>query len=255
MGSAGELFDLSGRVALVTGGARGLGRSISMAYAQAGADLIIASRNLENCQEVAAEVQKTTGRKALAYGFHLAHWDEIEGLVETAYAQFGRVDVLVNNAGMSPLYPDVASVGEDLFDKVIGVNFKGPFRLTALVGTRMHEGDGGSIINLSSIGSLRPNSNIIPYAGAKAALNAMTVGFAQTWAPKVRVKCIIPGAFLTDETRYWTEEMRQGRGSLYGRIGNPDEVVGAALYFASEASSFTTGAMLRVDGGGSGTVT
>ena len=113
MESAGELFDLSGRVALVTGGARGLGRSISMAYARAGADLIIASRNLENCKEMAAEVQKTTGRKALASGFHLANWDEIEGLVETAYAQFGKVDVLVNNAGMSPLYPDVASVAED----------------------------------------------------------------------------------------------------------------------------------------------
>ena len=127
-----------------------------LAFADAGADVIVASRKLENCQAVAAEVEKR-GRRALAVGVHVGHWDEIEGLVEQSYDAFGRVDVLVNNAGMSPLYPDLASVTEELWDKVIGVNLKGPFRLTALVGTRMADGPyGGSIINVSSTGSLRP---------------------------------------------------------------------------------------------------
>ena len=130
---------MAGKVALVTGGSRGLGREMVLAFADAGADVVVASRKIDNCQEVAAEVE-ARGRRALPVACHVGHWDELDGLVEQAYDAFGRVDVLVNNAGMSPLYPDLTSVTEELWDKVLGVNLKGPFRLTALVGTRMAAG-------------------------------------------------------------------------------------------------------------------
>ena len=243
-------FDLSGRVALVTGGSRGLGRAMVLGFAEAGADVVIASRKLEACEAVAREVE-ALGRAALPYACHVGHWDELDGLVDAAYGRFGTVDVLVNNAGMSPLYPDPASVTEELYDKVLDVNLKGPFRLTALIGTRMAAGRGGSIINVSSIGAIRPSAHIVPYAAAKAGLNAMTAGFAKAFGPTVRVNCIMPGSFLTDVTKAWDMDAfeEQAAGFALRRGGEPDEIVGAALYFASDASSFTTGAILRVDGG------
>jgi NAD(P)-dependent dehydrogenase (short-subunit alcohol dehydrogenase family) len=247
-----ELFDLSGRVALVTGGSRGLGREMVLAFARAGADVVIASRKLDRCQAVAREVETETGRRALAHACHVGRWAEIERLVDAAYAAFGKVDVLVNNAGMSPVYDDVTRVSEELWDKVLAVNLKGPFRLTALVGTRMAAGAGGSIINVSSVGSIRPYGGIVPYAAAKAGLNAMTVAFAHAFGPRVRVNCIMPGTFVTDINRDWDWEVfraqHAGRLALR-RAGDAAEIVGAALYLASDASSYTTGAILRVDGG------
>jgi NAD(P)-dependent dehydrogenase (short-subunit alcohol dehydrogenase family) len=244
-------FDLSGRVALVTGGSRGLGREMVLGFARAGADVVVTSRKLDACEAVAEEVRATTGRRATALACHVGHWDELGGLVDAVWDEFGRLDVLVNNAGMSPLYPDPVSVTEDLYDKVFAVNLKGPFRLSALVGTRMAAGDGGSIINVSSAGSLHPNAQIIPYASAKAGLNAMTAGLARAFGPKVRVNCIVPGSFLTDVTAAWDMEAfeRGARALALGRIGEPPEIVGAALYFASDASSYTTGSLLVVDGG------
>jgi NAD(P)-dependent dehydrogenase (short-subunit alcohol dehydrogenase family) len=245
-----ELFALTGRVALVTGGSRGLGRSIVRALAHAGADVIVASRKQEACEEAAAEV-RALGRRALAHVCHVAHWDEIDRLVEDAYAEFGRVDVLVNNAGLAPTYPDPQGVTEELWDKTLGVNLKGPFRLTSLVGARMCEGDGGSIVNISSIGGVRPTHDILPYAAAKAGLNALTVGFADAFGPKVRVNAIMPGPFRTDISRHWNHEAFEERAKTFPlrRAGEPDEVAAAVLYFASDASSFTTGAVLAVDGG------
>jgi NAD(P)-dependent dehydrogenase (short-subunit alcohol dehydrogenase family) len=143
-------------------------------------------------------------------------------------------------------------VSEELYDKVFDVNLKGPFRLTALVGTRMAAGDGGSIINVSSAGSLSPEAGIIPYAAAKAGLNAMTMGFARAFGPKVRVNCIVPGAFMTDVTKAWdlaAFEKTAAQFFALGRGGHPSEIVGTALYFASDASSYTTGALLVVNGG------
>jgi NAD(P)-dependent dehydrogenase (short-subunit alcohol dehydrogenase family) len=160
--------------------------------------------------------------------------------------------VLVNNAGMSPLYPSLIEVTEALYDKVLGVNLKGAFRLTAIVGTRMAEGDGGSIINVSSTAAERPQPTELPYAAAKAGLNAMTIGFSKAFGPKVRVNCIQPGAFLTDISKAWDMEAfeRTAQTTIaLRRGGRPEEVVGAALYLASDASSYTTGAILRVDGG------
>ena len=241
---------LRGKVALVTGGSRGLGRAMVLGFARAGADVVIASRKLEACEAVAREVE-ALGRSALAQACHVGHWGEVETLAESAYGHFGRIDVLVNNAGMSPVYPRPVDVSEDLFDKVIGVNLKGPFRLTAIVGERMMESDGGSIINISSTASERPGANVIPYAAAKAGVNAMTEAFAHAFGPKVRVNCIMPGPFLTDISKAWDMAAfeQQARRFDLRRGGDPEEIVGAALYFATDASSYTTGAILRIDGG------
>jgi NAD(P)-dependent dehydrogenase (short-subunit alcohol dehydrogenase family) len=245
-----QLFDLSGKVALVTGGSRGLGREMVLAMAAAGADVVIASRKLESCEELAAEVEQATGRRALPVASHMGRWSDADALADAAYDAFGRVDVLVNNAGMSPTYPDPASVSEELWDKVLGVNLKGPFRLTALVGTRMAGGDGGSIVNVSSVAARHPLPGVIPYAAAKAGLNAMTQAFARVW-PNVRVNAILPGTFLTDISKAWDHEAfeRQAQSFALRRGGRPEEIAGAALYLASGASSYTTGALLDVDGG------
>jgi NAD(P)-dependent dehydrogenase (short-subunit alcohol dehydrogenase family) len=223
-----------------------------LAFARAGADVVIASRKLEACEETAAEVVRTTGRQALPVACHVGHWKQVEALADAAYRRFGHVDVLVNNAGMSPRYGHVTDVTEDLYDKVLEVNLKGPFRLTALVGTRMAEGAGGSIIMVSSTSAIRPTPDVIPYAAAKAGLNAATVGFARAFGPRVRVNCIMAGPFLTDISRAWDMpafEQWARTSMALRRGGQPHEIVGAALYFASGASSFTTGAILPVHGG------
>jgi len=247
----GGLFRLSGRVALVTGGSRGLGRAMVQGFAQAGADVAIVARHLEPCQALADEIVRTTGRRALPYACHVGHWDELPALVDEVYRCFGRVDVLVNNAGMSPRYDRVEDVSEDLFDKVVGVNLKGPFRLAALVGSRMAAGGGGSIINISSTGAVRPRADIIPYAAAKAGLNAITVGFAHAFGPTVRCNAIMAGTFLTDVSKSWDPVAFARRAETFAskRGGQPEEIVGAALYLATDASSFTTGTILTVDGG------
>jgi NAD(P)-dependent dehydrogenase (short-subunit alcohol dehydrogenase family) len=244
----GTPFDLTGKVALVTGGSQGLGREMALAFARAGADVVITSRKLDSCRSVAAEVE-ALGRKALPYACHVGHWDEIGPLVDAAYETFGRIDILVNNAGMSPLAPSSAETSEELFDKVVSVNFKGPFRLGALVGARMVAGDGGSIINVSSTGALMPQPRFGPYAGAKAALNALTQVLALEYGPSVRVNTLSAGPFLTDIAKAWPEEHRRSTRSAAGRPGRPDEIITTALYLASPASSYTTGALLRVDGG------
>jgi NAD(P)-dependent dehydrogenase (short-subunit alcohol dehydrogenase family) len=246
-----ERFDLSGKVALVTGGSRGLGRSMVQAFAAAGAEVIVTSRKLEACEALAEQVTATTGRRALALAANVGRWDELDGLVDRAYEAFGRVDVLVNNAGMSLLYGDPTEVTEAMWDKVVDLNMKGVFRLTSLVGSRMVGHGGGSIVNVSSVGSIRPNASILPYAAAKAGMNSLTDGFARTYGPSVRVNCIMAGPFFTDVSKAWDmEAIAVGlKRHALERGGEPDEVVGAALYFASDASSFTTGAVLRVDGG------
>ena len=244
-------FHLGGKVALVTGGSRGLGRAMALAFAERGADVAIASRKLENCEAVAREVRSRGGR-ALAVGCHVGHWDELRKLADAAYGEFGQVDILVNNAGMSPLYPSLAAVSEELFDKVIGVNLKGPFRLSALIGERMAAGAGGSIVNVSSTAAVQATPGSEPYGAAKAGVNSLTLSLAQAFAPKVRVNCIQAGPFLTDIAKAWDMAAfeRNAKANIaLARGGQADEVVGAALYFASAASSFTTGAILRVDGG------
>jgi NAD(P)-dependent dehydrogenase (short-subunit alcohol dehydrogenase family) len=222
-----------------------------LGFAGAGADVVIASRKLNACQALADAVRDTYGSRALAVACHVGHWAEIDMLVDRAYAEFGRVDVLVNNAGMSPLYSSPVEVTEALWDKVVGVNVKGPFRLTALVGARMAAGDGGSIINISSTAAIRPTADMMPYAAAKAGLDALTVAFAHAYGPTVRVNSIMPGRFATDVSAAWDAGRiaEETRSFAAGRVAQPEEIVGAALYLAGDAASFTTGAVLRVDGG------
>jgi NAD(P)-dependent dehydrogenase (short-subunit alcohol dehydrogenase family) len=247
-----DLLDMSGKVAVVTGGSRGLGRAMCLAFADHGASVVVASRKTDACAALAAEIAARTGERAVGVGCHVGRWEDCGRLVDTAYDTFGHVDVLVNNAGMSPLYESLSGVTEDLFDKVIGVNLKGPFRLAALVGERMAAGDGGSIINVSSIAAVQPSPIEIPYAAAKAGLNTLTVGLARCFGPTVRVNTIMPGPFLTDISKAWDLDAfaETARRSIPLRRGGvPDEVVGAALYLASAASSFTTGAVIKIDGG------
>lgn len=241
------LFDLSGKVALVTGGSRGLGLEMVRAFAARGADVVVASRKLDACEEVAGEVE-ALGRRALAHAAHCGKWDEIDSLIEAAYAAFGGVDILVNNAGMSPACPS-HEMSEQLFDSVLNLNFKGPFRLASQIGKRMTDGEGGAIINISSVASLGAFPGVVPYSGAKAALNAMTVSLAREYAPKVRVNAIVAGPFLTDIAKAWDERARETQPVALGRPGRPEEIVTAALMLASPSSSFTTGALLQVDGG------
>ena len=243
--------DLTGKVALVTGGSRGLGREMVLAFSRAGADVAIVSRKLDACKVLAAEVEKTTHRNAFPYSCHMGNWEQVNGMIDAVYERFGKVDILVNNAGMSPLYDNLADISEELYNKVMDVNLKGPFRLTAVVGTRMAGGNGGSIINISSTASIHPRPDIIPYAAAKAGLNALTEGFAHAFGPKVRVNCIMCGPFLTDISKSWDMAAFNQRAKEIAlrRGGEPEEIVGAALYFAGEASSFCTGAILRLDGG------
>lgn len=254
MGS--DLFDLSGRVAVVTGGSRGLGREMVLAFAEHGADVVIASRKLDACRALARDVE-ALGRRALPIAYHAGTWGDSDRLYEAVYDEFGRCDVLVNNAGMSPLYPSVDAVDETLYDKVMDVNLKGPFRLSALVGTRMagpdHGGsDGGSIIFVSSIAAQRPSPSELVYGAAKAGVENLTHGLARTLGPTVRVNCVAPGPFLTDISRAWDLDAFQKAakaGFALGRGGEPGEIVGTALYLASDASSYTTGAVIAVDGG------
>lgn len=249
MGYADELFDLTDRVVLVTGGSRGLSRQIAMGAARCGADVVIASRNLDSCVTTAEEISAATGRAALPHQVHVGRWDQLDGLVDAAYERFGKVDVLVNNAGMSPLYESLGAVTEKLFDSVFNLNLKGPFRLSALLGERMVADGGGAIINVSSSGSLRPDQYMLPYAAAKAGLNAMTEGLAKAFGPTVRVNTLMAGPFLTDVSKAWDMAGDPFGHLALQRAGNPPEIVGAALFLMSDASSFTTGSILRVDGG------
>jgi NAD(P)-dependent dehydrogenase (short-subunit alcohol dehydrogenase family) len=245
-----DLFDLSDRVAVVTGGTRGLGLAMATAFAEAGAEVVVVSRKPDACRDVASRL-RDSGWRATGHACHVGHWEELDGLVEDLYRDFGRVDVLVNNAGVSPMYGRLTDVSEELFDKVIAVNLKGPFRLAALIGERMLAAGGGSIVNVSSTGAVRPTSDIVPYAAAKAGVNAMTVGLAHALGPTVRVNAIMPGPFLTTIAKAWDMELFAERARTFPlrRAGEAGEIVGAALYLASDASTYTTGTILTVDGG------
>ncbi len=247
-----ELFDLTGKVAVVTGGSRGLGRQMVRAFARAGADVVIASRKLPACEFLAAEITHTTGRRSLPVACHVGHWDQCNDLIDRVYDEFGRCDVLVNNAGLSPLYSSLGEVSEALYDKVLDVNLKGPFRLMAGFGERMAAGEGGSIINISSIAAVQPTPNEAAYGAAKAGLNALSTAFARAYGPSVRVNVIMPGPFLTDISTAWDLDdfaVRAKSTIPLQRGGLPHEVVGAALYLASNASSYTSGSVIKIDGG------
>ena len=245
-----SLTDLTGKVVAITGGSRGIGKAIALAFSRCGANVVIASRKEENCTALAQHITETTGVQALPVACHVGQWDQCDDLFTKVYNHFGKCDVLINNAGMSPLYKSLPDVSQDLFDKVVNVNLRGPFRLSALFGQQMFDDRKGSIINVSSIAAAQPSPHEVPYGAAKAGLHSLTKSFSRAYAPHVRVNCIMPGPFLTDISEAWSDTTLESLKKLpLGRGGEPDEIVGAALYFASEASSFTTGAVLKIDGG------
>jgi NAD(P)-dependent dehydrogenase (short-subunit alcohol dehydrogenase family) len=244
-------ISLKGKVAVVTGGTRGLGRAVAHGLAQAGATVVVASRKPEACAAATEELSAATGAQVGWRALHVGRWAEIAEVVDSIYDEYGSLDVLVNNAGIAPVADDLGAVSEELYDKTLDVNLKGPFRLMAVVGPRMVAAGDGSIINVTSIAAVRPSPLELPYATAKAGLNAAAAGFAQELAPTVRVNTVMPGPFATDMSATWDDDLRNRVvGSVpMRRLGEPDELVGAVLYFASDLSRYATGAVLAVDGG------
>jgi NAD(P)-dependent dehydrogenase (short-subunit alcohol dehydrogenase family) len=244
-------LDATGKVVVVTGGSKGLGRAIALGFAEAGADVVVASRKLGPCEEVADAV-RAMGRRALAVSCHVGDWDQCAALVDATVTEFGQIDVLVNNAGIAPVPPSLIDITEDLFDKTIAVNLKGPLRLTALAAEHMSAG--GSIINVSSKASLHPTPFTVVYAAAKAGLNALTKAAAKELGPRgIRVNAIVCGTFHTDSLHASlpSEEMQAQMAAniSLGRIASASEIVGTALYLASDASSYLNGELILLDGG------
>ncbi|MCA2244792.1 SDR family oxidoreductase [Mycobacterium sp. WUMAC-067] len=249
------LFDLTGRVAVVTGSTRGIGRAILQGYSRAGASVVVSGRKQQRCDEVAAELN-AVGIKASGIACHVGDWDAIPAFVEAVIAEFGRIDILVNNAGINPAVADLNELSLGLWRKVFNVNVEGALRMSQCVAPVMREHGGGSIINIGSMESYYPSSPIsVAYSASKAALRNLTVSMANLWAPwSVRVNILCPGPFAT-ELLMEADRYQPGALSLLAdmnpqkRIADLSEIVGPALYLASDASSFVTGDDITVCGG------
>ncbi len=250
-----KLFDLTGKVVLVTGGTRGLGNAMARGLAQAGASLIVTGRKQAATDEAAEQLAAETGRPCLGVACHMGDWEQIDALVGRAYTEHDRVDVLVNNAGINPTFMPVAKITSEFFDKLYAVNVKGPMRLAALIAPRMGEAGGGSIVNIVTVGAYEGGPGIGTYSSSKAALLNFTKVMALEWADLgVRVNALAPGPFMTDMMTGAAGNMpgfleAAANATLQKRIAEPEEIVGTVVYLASDASSFVTGEDLRVAGG------
>jgi NAD(P)-dependent dehydrogenase (short-subunit alcohol dehydrogenase family) len=245
-------FRCDGKVVVVTGGSKGLGRAMALGFAEAGADVVVASRKLDACEAVAGEV-RALGRRALPVACHVGDWAQCDALVDATVREFGRIDVLVNNAGIAPVPPSLLGVTEELFDKTVAVNLKGPLRLSAVAAEHMPPG--GTIITISSKASVYPSPFTVVSAAAKAGLNTLTKAMSQEFAPRgIRVNGIICGTFHTDSFHASLPDDNAADAMAeriaVGRIADADEIVGTALYLATDASSYLTGQMIQLDGGG-----
>lgn len=248
-------FSLTGKVALITGSSRGIGRATALGFARAGAEVVVTSRKLPDLEEVAEEI-RGLGRKSLAVAAHIGRMDELNTLVTKVKEEFGRIDILVNNAGTSPAATPMLDLDERLWDAIMNLNLKGLVFLSQAVARVMKEHDGGKIINVASIDGLRPEP--MPngtYAISKAAVIMATKVMAVEWAQyNIRVNAIAPGNVHTrlGDSRFeviagYEEELV--KRTPMRRIAEPDEMVGAMIYLASDASSFVTGETIVVDGG------
>ena len=248
-----DQFSLAGRRALVTGASRGLGREIALAFAEAGADLALVGRDADRLEQVAEEV-RARGRQAITVTADVVRLDELRRAVEQVYDAFGRLDTLVSSAGISPIWKRSTEVTADEWDVIFDTNVRATFFLCTDVGARMAEQGGGSIITLASVASVVGTPRMAVYGASKAAVAQLTRTLALEWASRhVRVNAILPGYIETDITAdvlgnpYWGEKIRQA--TPMGRVGQPHEIAGIALYLASDASSFATGQLFLVDGG------
>jgi NAD(P)-dependent dehydrogenase (short-subunit alcohol dehydrogenase family) len=246
-----RLFDLSGRVALVTGGSRGLGRAMAIGLAQAGAAVVVASRKLDACQAVVDEIAALGGR-GLAVAVRMQEPDEVRALVDASVGHFGRLDVVVNNAA-TVLDRTLEALDAEAFVGAQTVNLLGPMLLVQAAAPHLAEGGHGSVINISSIAASRATPTRYLYPPIKAALVQVTRSLAAHLGPQgVRVNAIMPGTFLTDMVRKAYDDearARTARTVPLGRLAEPDEIVGTALWMASDASSYLTGAVVVLDGG------
>jgi NAD(P)-dependent dehydrogenase (short-subunit alcohol dehydrogenase family) len=247
-------FSLTGKVAIVTGGSRGIGRSIAIALAEHGADVALAARKPDALAEAVAAVE-ATGRRAIGVPTNVRRIEELRALVDRTLAALGRVDILVNNAGTNPVYGPVHEIDERAFDSIMDTNVKAIHFLSNFAREAMlRHGEGGAIINVSSVGGFAASDVIGGYSVSKAAVNMLTQVQAKTWgADGIRVNCIAPGLIKTEFARALWEDEKTLRGSTVEaalhRIGMPDEMAGAAVFLASPASSFMTGQTLVLDGG------
>jgi NAD(P)-dependent dehydrogenase (short-subunit alcohol dehydrogenase family) len=251
----GQLFSLDGRVAIVTGATKGLGRAMAEGLAQAGASVVVASRDQQACDAVAKAIEASTGRRAMGAACHMGDWDAIPGFVDDVYERFGRVDVLVNNAGIHPGPMTVIDMTSEYLDKLWAVNVKGPVRLAGLIAPRMGNQGGGSIINVATVGAYSGGAGVGAYTSVKAALINFTKVMAKEWAGLgVRVNALSPGPFDSEMMRGGDRldpefSQRAGAATLQKRVADCTEIVGAAVYFGSAASSFVTGEDHVVAGG------
>jgi len=251
-----KLFSLQGKVALITGGSRGIGRSIALTFAEAGADLAVSSRNKRppELENVAEEI-RALGKKAIAIPAHVGKKEDVGRLVQKILGEYGRIDILVNNAGANPILSTLVDLEEEAFEKVLEVNLKGAFLVSQAVAKEMIKQGGGKIINISSISGLRARADRTgAYCISKAAMNMMTQVMARELAQHhILVNAIAPGSIKTEFSRVnWTDPERKEqriREIELKRFGEPEEVAGLALFLASGASSFVTGEIIRVDGG------
>ena len=245
-------FSLQGKVALVTGGSRGIGRAIAFAFADAGADVVISGRKLPDLETVAEEIRKK-GRKSMAIASHVAKAEESKALVEKVKSEWGRIDILVNNAGTNPYYGPLLDAEEWAWDVTMNVNLKGPFLLSQLVAKVMREQGGGSIINIASIAGIIP-SELNIYNVTKAGLIMLTKVMAKEWGRyKIRVNAIAPGLFITRLSEALWQDPAKGevaaRTKALGYIGQPEDIAGMVVYLASDEADYVNGATIFIDGG------
>jgi NAD(P)-dependent dehydrogenase (short-subunit alcohol dehydrogenase family) len=248
-----DIFDLSGRVALVTGGSRGIGRAIAMLLARHGAAIVVGSRKLAGCEAVASEI-RAAGGKASALACHIGDVDQIVAAFREVDARHGRIDILINNAATNPYFGPTVDMEIAAFQKTVDVNIRGFYLASIEAGRRMISQGKGAIVNIASVNAFRPMDGQVVYSMTKAAIVNMTQGLAREWGRKgVRVNALAPGlvetkfaAAVHGDTK--RRALAEGLTPL-GRIAQPEEIAGAALYLVSDAASFTTGSCLTVDGG------